>query len=68
MPGQWHMMRRTDKMQVTFTVSTEQAVEMCAFYDKLQNQAMEEIQIASDEYIKKCKERKHTDFNDEIPF
>lgn len=35
-------------MQVTFTVSTEQAVEMCAFYDKLQDRAMEEVKIAAD--------------------
>ena len=55
-------------MQVTFTVSTEQAVEMCAFYDKLQDQAMEEVKIASDMAIAAAKKRKQTDFNDDIPF
>ena len=56
-------------MQVTFTVSTEQAVEMCAFYDKLQDQAMEEVKIASDKMIDEAlkRERDNT-YNDEIPF
>ena len=56
-------------MQVTFTVSTEQAVEMCAFYDKLQDQAMEEVKIASDMAIAAAKKwNKSEDYDDELPF
>ena len=53
-------------MQVTFTVSTEQAVEMCAFYDKLQEQAYEEVKIAADKIQREANDER--DFEDESVF